>query len=88
MRNYNLTILAISVALGAYAFIDSVIAPLMVASVIAIPSYVFGNMIARKKGLDTNDPKVPGTDPAVRLKNYGMSALPVIATIIGSQIHF
>ena len=83
MKVYYIIILAISIALGVTAFFDGFLVAIMVSAVIATPMYMLGNKIARDKGLDSNDPKIPGTDPTVRLRNYGMSSLPIIAALAG-----
>ena len=82
MRHFYLSILAASIGFGVYAALANAITPLLVAAVIAVPLYLYGNNMACKKGLDSTDAEVPGTDPFVRLKNFGMAGLPVLAVMV------
>lgn len=82
MRNFNLGVLALSIILGAATFFSNALTPALISSVAAIPLYLLGNKMARDKGLDSNNPDVTPTDPLVRIRNFGMSALPFITVII------
>ncbi len=82
MRNFYLSILAASIAFGVYSAFISAVTPFLVAAVIAVPLYLYGNKMACHRGLDSTDAEVPGTDPFVRLKNFGMAGLPVFAVMV------
>jgi len=82
MRKFYFSILGASIGLGLYAALVSAATPFLVAAVIAVPLYLYGNKMACDRGLDSTDAEVPGTDPFVRLKNFGMAGLPVLAVMI------
>ena len=82
MRNFYFSILAASIGLGVYAAFVSAATPFLVSAVISVPLYLYGNKMACDRGLDSTDAEVPGTDPFVRLKNFGMAGLPVFAVVV------
>jgi hypothetical protein len=86
MKKYYIAILALSILLGVYVVLDSFYTPIIIASFSSIPLYICGNKLALRKGLYTNVEGERAKDPFSRIKNWGISALPVISVIIAAFI--
>jgi hypothetical protein len=86
MRNYNIGISLYALLLGVYSLLADFYSPLLIASISAIPIYMYGNKIARDKGLDTNNKDERPKDPFVRLRNFAMSGLPFAMVIFCANI--
>jgi hypothetical protein len=84
MKNYYLCIVALSAVLGVYSVLDGFYSPILIASIISIPIYMYGNKLAVDKGLDTSIKGEVAKDPFSRLKNWGMSALPLLSVIVSA----
>jgi len=84
MRNYYIGVILLSAVLSAVAFFGHAREAFPLACVLAVPIYLVGNWLAKKKGL-IGDKTNPHYAPTTLSKNYLLAALPIAAVLIATS---